>query len=531
MSLAASRLFRRSTAAASLLRLRAGSSSVLLRSTARRAMSTGSSKVVTSADAALDRAKIADGQTLVVGGFGLCGIPMASIQAIQKRGTKGLTVVSNNCGVDDWGLGILLRTKQIKRMISSYVGENAEFERQYLGGELEVELTPQGTLAERLRAGGSGIPAFYTPTALGTVIQSGGFPIKYASGGKAVEIASAPRETKVFNGKTFVMEEAITGDVGLVKAWRADPFGNLMFRGTARNFNPECAAAGRFTIAEVEEIVPLGALKPEEIHVPGIYIKALFQANVEKKIERLTLDRGGAATSKSSKKAASPTAAADALKRERIVRRAALELRDGMNVNLGIGIPTLASNYLPAGVRIMLQSENGLLGMGPYPKPGSEDADLINAGKETITTLPGSSIFSSAASFAMIRGKHVDCTMLGALEVSRFGDLANWIIPGKMVKGMGGAMDLVGSGSRVVVTMEHAAKNGKPKILDSCSLPLTGARCVDVIITEMAVFHVDKVNGVLTLSEKADDTTVDAIKAVTGAPFKVSENLKSMQQA
>eukprot|EP00475_Leptophrys_vorax_P032437 TRINITY_DN5001_c0_g1_i1.p1 TRINITY_DN5001_c0_g1~~TRINITY_DN5001_c0_g1_i1.p1 ORF type:complete len:201 (+),score=68.27 TRINITY_DN5001_c0_g1_i1:174-776(+) len=200
-----------------------------------------------------------------------------------------------------------------------------------------------------------------------------------------------------------------------------------------------------------------------------------------------------------------------------------------MSVNLGIGMPTLASNYVPKGVTIMLQSENGLLGIGPYPKTGFEDPDLINAGKETVSYIPGSSIFSSSQSFAMIRGQHVELTVLGALQVSQFGDIANWIIPGKMVKGMGGAMDLVSSGTRVVVTMEHTAKGDAPKILKSCSLPLTGSRCVNRIITELGVFDVDFQKG-LTLIEIAEDTTLDHIKKVTEAPFEVASNLRPMQQ-
>jgi len=212
--------------------------------------------------------------------------------------------------------------------------------------------------------------------------------------------------------------------------------------------------------------------------------------------------------------------------RDRIVQRAAKELQDGFYVNLGIGMPTLVANHIPPGVDIVLQSENGMLGIGPFPFEGDEDADLINAGKQTITELPGTSYFSSSESFEIIRGGHVDLTIMGAMEVSQEGDLANWMIPKKMVKGMGGGMDLVASAKRVVITMTHTSKSGAPKLLKKCSLPLTSQKCVDRVITEMAVFDID--NGRMTLRETAPGLTVDDIRKVTEAEFEVADKLEVM---
>src|SRR5512140_252141 len=233
-------------------------------------------------------ADIPDGITLLAGGFGLCGIPENCIRALRELGTKNLTVVSNNCGVDDFGLGLLLANKQIVKMISSYVGENKEFERQYLKGELEVELCPQGTLAERLRAGGAGIPAFFTPTGAGTAVSDGGLPLKYAADGSVAKL-STKKETREFDGKLHVLEPAIKGDYAIVKAWKGDRFGNLVYRHTAMNFNPMVAQAGKITIAEVEELVDVGELDPDTIHTPSIYVQRIFKGEkYEKRIERKT---------------------------------------------------------------------------------------------------------------------------------------------------------------------------------------------------------------------------------------------------
>jgi 3-oxoacid CoA-transferase/3-oxoacid CoA-transferase subunit A len=244
-------------------------------------------KVMKSAREAV--ADIPSGATIVAGGFGLCGIPENSIRALGELGAKDLTFVSNNCGVDDFGLGILLRNKQIRKMISSYVGENKEFERQYLSGELEVELCPQGTLAERLRAGGAGIPAFYTPTGAGTAISEGGLPLRYAPDGSVAK-SSPKKELREFGGRSYVLEEAIVGDFALVKAWKGDRMGNLVYRHTAMNFNPNCAAAGKITIAEVEELVDVGELDPDHIHTPSIYVQRIYKGErFEKRIERRTV--------------------------------------------------------------------------------------------------------------------------------------------------------------------------------------------------------------------------------------------------
>ncbi|KAG5498689.1 hypothetical protein JKF63_02976 [Porcisia hertigi] len=484
--------------------------------------------VMTAAESVKD---VPDGATIAVGGFSFCGFPFELLDAVNATKVKNLTVIGLTMSGVENGFGPLARDGQLKKVITTYVGENPVFGKHLLNGEFGVEFCPMGTLVDRLRAAGAGLPAFYTPTGYGTAVSEGRLPVRFVPGSH-MQVAeySEPRETRQFNGRWCTLETALPADFAFVRAWRADKRGNLVFRGTSQNVNLASAKAAKVCIAEVEEIVECGELDPKTVHLPGVYVQRLVCPPNPKRAAEFVVTRS-----------ADPTGSImsgnklDVVSRQLIARRAVLEIKDGMALNLGIGVPSMVAGYIPPDMDVILQAENGLLGIGPYPLPEELHPDLINASKQTITMIKaGASLFDSAESFSMIRGGHLDLTMLGALEVSCTGDIASWYIPGKVLKGMGGAMDLVACGCKTIVLIGHTNNEGKSRIVKECSAPLTGRGCVDLIITDLAVFVVKKVPGgvnSLMLTEIAEGCTLEELRAKTEAPFTVSPDLKIMPLA
>ncbi len=429
---------------------------------------------------------VKNGDVLLQGGFGMTGNPVHLMNALANLSTRDLTFIGNNVGELGIGGGKLLRNGQIKKMIGSFFTSNPDAVRAAQNGEVAYELLPQGTLAEAIRAGGAGIGGFYTPTSAGTTIAAG-------------------RETKVIQGEEQVFIEGIRGNIAFIRAWRADTAGNLQYRMTEQNFNRAMATAADIVVAEVQEIVPLGAIKPEDIHTPGCYVDYLVEAKITKE------DLGSSASTATSKKVDES--------RMNMARRALQELKRGDVVNLGIGIPTLVADLITEEQGIILHTENGMLGVGPAPTDGGGAMDYpVNAGKIPVTALAGSAYFDSADSFAMIRGGHIDVAIMGGLEVDEAGNLANWAVPGKPLLGVGGAMDLAKGAKKLIITMTHTNPDGSPKLVPQCVLPLTAAGVVDLVITDLAVF--DFSAGCLTLLDLLPGATIEEVRAKTSAKFK-----------
>ena len=443
-------------------------------------------KTVPQLSAAEAAQLVRTGAVMMVGGFGMTGTPVRLLHALAETDVRDLTYIANNIGEPGLGGGRLLRNGQIKKTIGSYFTSNPEVVAAAQSGDIDFELLPQGSMAEAIRAGGAGIGGFYTPTAAGTIFAD-------------------TAETRLINGRQHVFVPGLRADVALIRAWRADTAGNLAYRRTEQNFNKAMATAADLVIAEAEAIVPVGEIDPDHIHTPGNFVNCLVEA------QTTLADLGTSADIRT-------LGANPAPQRMRIARRALAELKAGDVVNLGIGIPTLIANLITPEQGIIMHTENGMLGVGPAPAEGGALDYPVNAGKAPVTALPGSSYFDSADSFAMIRGGHIDVAIMGGLQVDQSGNLANWAIPGKPLLGVGGAMDLASGARRLIITMTQTNRDGSPKIVPSCSLPLTAVGAVDLVITELAVFAFAA--GEMRLVELMPDVSLDELRAKTSAAFR-----------
>jgi 3-oxoacid CoA-transferase len=453
-------------------------------------------------------ADIPDGASILVGGFGvLQGWPHELLFALRDRGVKNLTIICNSPGFGPYSPQILAENRQVKKLIASFGGYSyrvTPLSEQIGRREVEFEMVPQGTLVERIRAGGAGIPAFFTPTGVGTVVEEG-------------------KEKRIFNGREYLLETALRADFAFIRARKADVHGNLVYRRTARNFNPPFATAANVTIAEVDEIVEPGALDPEAVATPGIFIHRLVRR--ETPLRKETVFELMRSLGRNVKIAENAAESGRGLSPELMALRAARLLKPGQYVNLGIGLPTLVSDFISD--EVVLHAENGVLGYGPLAPVGEEDIDLYNASSQLVTLLPGASFFHSADAFVMARGGHVGTVILGGFQVAENGDLANWKTPGMGAGAVGGAMDLAAGARTLIVVMFHTTKSGEPKLLRTCTYPLTARRCVSWVVTNLALIQVAQ-EGFL-LKELAPGITVDEVRAATAAPLRMADDLKEME--
>ncbi len=466
-------------------------------------------KVVDSAAAAV--ADIADGASILLGGFGVVqGWPSSLITALQQRGPRALTIICNTPGVGPTSPQILCESGQIRKLIASFAAyptRPTPVEAAIKAGEIELELVPQGTLIERVRAGGAGLAAFYTPTSVGTEIAIG-------------------KEERIFDGRRYVLETALRADFAMVRAACADRHGNLVYRRAGRNFNPLFATAARTTIAEVDEIVAPGEIDPETVVTPGVFVDRVVKCERPlnaSAIRELSRRYGKQWDLDVRQRAVGP----QGIPPDLMARKAALLLRRGEYVNLGLGLPTLISNYIGPDDDVTLHSENGMLAFGPLVTDGSEDIDLYNASGQLVSLLPGASFFHSCDAFAMARSGRVTTVVLGGFQVSASADLANWNVPATGVGGIGGAMDLAAGSARILVLMFHLTRDGESKLVERCTYPLTAIGCVATVVTDLAVLDIDG-DGFL-VRELAPGVTADNVRRATAAPVRFASDLHEME--
>ncbi len=465
-------------------------------------------KVCNSAREAVSDIK--NGAHLAIGGFGpqFCW-PVDLIKAVHETGVKQLTVVATAMGGGNEVSGgqLLVANRQVKKVIASFslrVGMKTASEEQILAGELEAELVPQGILVERARAGGAGIPAFYSPSGAGTAIAEG-------------------KDVRYFDGKPYVLEKAITTDFSIIRAWRADRAGNLEFKGNTRNLSVAFGKCAKVTIAEVDEIVETGELPPDRVHLPGIFVTRVVKTTQEMIVKSRFSTRRPADQARSYN-------GKPALTRLGIAERAAALIKEGSYVNLGSGIPEQVSNFLQ-GRDVLLHAENGMLGYGGMVEGADADVRVFNAGGALVSQVPGASFFDSVTSFEMARGGHLDAVILGAYEVDENACIANWSTAKPLIPnlgGIGGAMDLVAGGSPVIAVLEHQDSKGRPKLRRRCTLPLTGRNCVTWVVTDIALFHWNGQRFVL--EETAPGFTAEDVAALSEMQFDVSPTLGCMNR-
>jgi 3-oxoacid CoA-transferase len=462
-------------------------------------------KVFASAAEAI--ADLPDGATVALGGFSVGHrFALGLITALRDKGAKNLCLVCNSMGAPGELRGqVLAENKQVRKLIAAFSvrpGMPTATEEQIVSGEIEVELVPQGILVERCRAGGAGIPAFYAAASVGTDLAKG-------------------RETREFNGRTYVLETAIKVDYAFIRAHRADRAGNVQFRGGSQNLSPAFAKSARITVVEVDEIVEVGELPPESVTLPGIFVARVFKS--ERPFDAKQVPQ--------SKRRPADTAKVyngkSALTRAGIAKRAAGLLREGTYVNLGTGIPTMISNNLD-GRDIVLHAENGVLGYGKMVSGDAVDPDYYNASGQYIELKPGASFFDSVTSFEMARGGRIDTVVLGAYEVDQSGSVANWSTKNEKLGGIGGAMDLISGASELIIVMEHCDSKGRPKLKKQCRFPLTGQRCVDWVVTDLALLRWDDTASRFELLETAPGFSVEEVVALTEMPVYPAATVGTM---